>query len=60
MERLHAVESYGEFEILDGELCRDGVPFRETIKRGVEYRASLGSPSKKGKEFWENSEGGII
>ncbi len=47
MERLHAVESYGEFEILDGELCRDGVPFRETIKRGVEYRASLGSPEQE-------------
>ena len=47
MERLHAVESYGEFEIINGELCRDGAPFRDTIRRGAEYRKSLGSPEQE-------------
>lgn len=43
MERLHAVESYGEFAILDGELCRDAEPFGKILERGVGYRVSLGS-----------------
>lgn len=50
MERLHAVESYGEYTIRDGELYSVDFPekpFGEILERGVRYREQLGSPEQE-------------
>ncbi|MBI2034717.1 MAG: hypothetical protein HYT11_03230 [Candidatus Levybacteria bacterium] len=50
MERLHATESYGEYSIVNGQLHSKEFPeepFGEIIKRGVLYRAKLGSAEQE-------------
>jgi hypothetical protein len=50
MERLHTVESYGEYKINGNELVSKDFPgksFYEILERGVEYRKKLGSPEQE-------------
>lgn len=47
MERLHTVESYGEYAIFGDQLVSKDFPgrsFFDVLERGVEYRRRLGSP----------------